>query len=608
MKPIVRALIVTDDWDGVANGGFLQWADQPAPDQTTGPQARQFHLGEFVKVLQETTWVGFLLEITKAHRATPGDLGTEAELKQDRGADVVGFRFDQEFEVNGETRQLSDYDMILYFPIDPAPDSNETEESLQKEAEAIAQFMEDGGGFFATGDHGGLGAPICKYVPRVRSMRRWYFPNPGPNGEPVAPPPTDANRHDTTQAGSDGVITFEDQSDEVAQVIEPTSWYGGGLTVVGGYPATIKYPHPLLCSPDGVVRYLPDHMHEGWCEVPDELDGRTFKIGNQTLPEYPLYAPLNAPLAPEVVADGKVIGGHPTPVIDEEHSPAPDPTIGKTFGVIGAWDGHLVEKGRVVVDSTWHHFFNINLTGDLFLKDENLPANDQRLFGFYVLEQGKRVPNDQYRMIMWYFRNIVYWLIPANRMESIWWYTLVQFTRRPMINEEMLTVHGEVEFKRYTLDRLFFFGQLAERYLKQARGGCAVATIHRYIFKPKIPPWEWVEEIVNIWDPAVKQRRPELFGIRVAGLLGAGPRLDVVLKTILGSAVLAASQMRGEAGERFEQETFGKLMRLWPDVLQHGFDQLRNELQMGQRAHELLEKTLSVPVQEALSETRYSAE
>jgi hypothetical protein len=177
-----------------------------------------------------------------------------------------------------------------------------------------------------------------------------------------------------------------------------------------------------------------------------------------------------------------------------------------------------------------------------------------------------------------------------------------------MINEEMLTVRGEVEFKRYTLDRLFFFGQLAERYLKQARGGCAVATIHRYIFKPKIPPWEWVEEIVNIWDPAVKQRRPELFGIRVAGLLGAGPRLDVVLKTILGSAVLAASQMRGEAGERFEQETFGKLMRLWPDVLQHGFDQLRNELQMGQRAHELLEKTLSVPVQEALSETRYSAE
>lgn len=38
----------------------------------------------------------------------------------------------------------------------------------------------------------------------------------------------------------------------------------------------------------------------------------------------------------------------------------------KTFGVIGAYDGHATDMGlgRVAVDSTWHHFFDLNLIGD----------------------------------------------------------------------------------------------------------------------------------------------------------------------------------------------------------------------------------------------------
>ena len=68
MKPIVRVLIVTDD--GLANGGFRDWADQSLAD-ATGPNGREFHLGEFVSVLTKTPWLGFDVEITKAHRATP---------------------------------------------------------------------------------------------------------------------------------------------------------------------------------------------------------------------------------------------------------------------------------------------------------------------------------------------------------------------------------------------------------------------------------------------------------------------------------------------------------------------------------------------------------
>jgi hypothetical protein len=143
-----------------------------------------------------------------------------------------------------------------------------------------------------------------------------------------------------------------------------------------------------LCSPDGVVRYLPDHMHEGTCEVPDNLAARTFTLGGGSVREYPDYVPpspptgyVPAPLAPEIVAYGDVLAGTTSPALDpDDHTGSPDPADKITFGVIGAWDGHRVANGRVVVDSTWHHFFNINLTGDRYLETITVaPAHQQKL-------------------------------------------------------------------------------------------------------------------------------------------------------------------------------------------------------------------------------------
>jgi hypothetical protein len=348
MKPLVRVLIVTDDFSagGTPRGGFLRWADQSA-GAAIGDSSREFHLGELTRCLTETDWVGFDVEITRAHRATIGTNGmTEAQLKADRGADVVGFRFDQPFTVNGQSRTLADYDMALFFSILVGnPDS-----ALAFEAEAIAQFMENGGGFFGTGDHANLGSTLNGLVPRVHSMRRWWAPNAGPNGEPAAPPPLGASRHDTTRPGSDNVTNFEDQSDDVPQDINP-ALYNAGFTVHGGYPAMKKLPHPLLCSPEGRIDVLPDHMHEGWVEVPGSLAARTFTLAGNSVREYPDYTPDNppsgyvpAPLAPEIVATGYVPAGVTSPALDPEHGGDSTPADGTTFGVIGAWDGHRVGK------------------------------------------------------------------------------------------------------------------------------------------------------------------------------------------------------------------------------------------------------------------------
>jgi hypothetical protein len=141
-----------------------------------------------------------------------------------------------------------------------------------------------------------------------------------------------------------------------------------------------------------VVNFLPDHMHEGACEVPGNLATRTFKIGAATLREYPDYTPSNppsgyvpVPLAPEVVATSQICRASPRRRSIRMRIPAARSRDRLTFGAIAAWDGQRVGKGRVVVDATWHHFFNINLTGDRYLEDDNLPPqHQQKLHGFYV--------------------------------------------------------------------------------------------------------------------------------------------------------------------------------------------------------------------------------
>jgi hypothetical protein len=418
MRQKVRVLLVTDDQAANAHGGFLRWIDQNSAD-VEGDHSRDFHLGEFVACLEETSWVGFDLEITKAHRAVSGHEGfTAAEIKADRGADVIGFRFDEAFTIDGQSLTLADFDIVMFFSIAFGnPDG-----SRDSEAQAIARFMEAGGGFFGTGDHSNIGASVLGLVPRVRSMRRWWG-STGPNGEPAAPQVIGSERIDTTRAGPDGVTHFEDQSDEIAQEIKPKlyqSGFGGGLHI-----AQVKYlPHPLLCSPDGRITVLPDHMHEGMCEVPDTLAARTFRLDGADVREYPDYTPPDAPagyvaqpLAPEVVATGEVLAGVTTLAFDPVHPSDPEPTEGRIFGVIGAWDGHRVGRGRVVVDSTWHHFVDINLSGDRHLEDNDLGEEHlQKQFGFYVPgEDGTREPNAAYGMIKAYYRNLIYWLIPANR-------------------------------------------------------------------------------------------------------------------------------------------------------------------------------------------------
>lgn len=328
----VKILVVTDS----SSGGF--------------GEAAGFHLGQILKILATDPWPHVTFDVTRAHRQTSPEAGV-----------IDGLRF--------HAHDLTQYDQIWLFGIERTFDP-----LTPQELRALSQFMDGGGGVFATGDHENLGQAMCAEVPRVRSMRRWYHPNPGPGGEPVAPDQVGAARHDTLvdPAGAPG----PDQSDKVPQTIRPRLY--SRIASTGIIRRIARFPHPVLCGPSGVIDFLPDHMHEGLCEVPANLSN-AFTFDGYTTTEYPTNSAGHQE-RPEVIAWADSHGTNAT-----------------DFGVLGAYDGHRVGVGRVLVDATWHHWFNINLVGFLAATDPASPSFDPAV-----------VP--QWEEIKAYFRNVGVWL------------------------------------------------------------------------------------------------------------------------------------------------------------------------------------------------------
>lgn len=332
-------------------------------------------------------WVRF--HVTTAHRGT--DMyGTP---------DIPGFSFTK------PGVDLSAYDEIWFFGDDGADLS-------PAENAAIAKFMDAGGGVFATGDHEDLGAGMGAGLLRAGLMRKWKYG--GPLGDP--PPVIAIDRHDTLVPGPDGIYDFFDQSDDRPQHISVRQKFGWSP-----YPwIKESFPHPLLCGSKGPISVLPDHMHEGECALPNDFSG-DYTASGYTTPQWP------GTVRPEIIADATVTA-HNDSVFGAVN--------GKTFGVVAAYDGHQASVGRIATDATWHHWFNVNLTGYADPADTSFgtpEAVDTQ--GFLGSAQGKKV----LAQIKEYHRNVAMWLAPKAKIQAMFekavaglpWVTpLVEYTAR----------------------------------------------------------------------------------------------------------------------------------------------------------------------------------
>jgi hypothetical protein len=450
---------------------------------------------------------------------------TKANRRSDSSADLQQFRFDN--------HDLSGYDQIWLFGMERAGS-----EIADSELRQLARFMDGGGGVFATGDHEDLGVALCGRVPRVRSMRKWYWPNPGPNGEPVAPPTSGLDRLDTLSAGNDPGVQFDDQSDDVPQRITPRLYWSWPWN--GYFHRT--HPHPLLCGPRGVIRVLPDHPHEGECYEPADLSANFTFDGYQTA-EYP------AGIAPQVVAWSTVHGGRTAADVKGVLN-------ARTFGAIGAYDGHRAGIGRVVVDATWHHFFNINLVGVLG------NADPVKGVGFDATAAGHAAYED----IKAYYRNIAVWLARTPSQQCMWkralWWTRWHHRLAMDLRPPYLADRGALD-----LAELLRIGTEARDVLGRVASQC---TVWRWIvwevLRPKFPRlWKELVELVDPWlpRPPLPDPPPERFGGPDPEVV-RGLHAEMLVDAVLGAAVYGVAARFGTADERTgveaEDADFGELI------------------------------------------------
>lgn len=190
------------------------------------------------------------------------------------------------------------------------------------ELSAIENHLASGGGIFATGDHGSLGESLCSRLPRARDMRRWVFDG--------------TSTSNSEQVGGSAIATLtpplfarvpNSETDSLIKSVYATK--------------TGMNRHALMNYENGeVIKWLPDHRHEGDCQP-----------WNNAEPTAETVAWAMA-WRTEQVNDG--LGNTYT---DVKH-----PRCVPLIRCLDLRTGDPSnDPGRVVVDSTFHHFLNWNV-------------------------------------------------------------------------------------------------------------------------------------------------------------------------------------------------------------------------------------------------------
>ena len=130
-----------------------------------------------------------------------------------------------------------------------------------------------------------------------------------------------------------------------------------------GNPNPAGEPHNVFRGKNGEwIQVLPDHEHEGAVVVPKDFPEDVWPSTGKIQP------------APKYIAFGT------------------DHRSGRRLNLLAAYDGDAVGLGRIISDSSWHHYLNFNLES-LGVDNLDVPAADQ---------------------IGQYYSNLVVWLAPQQ--------------------------------------------------------------------------------------------------------------------------------------------------------------------------------------------------
>lgn len=477
--------------------------------------ANGFGLSTFVSVLLDAPWY-VRFRITLAHMGAVGAGSPQMMPTEPAIANrIPAFKFD-----NAAHFAPAMYDVVFLFGIAATYNRGvgyPADSLSNAELQVLAQFQNAGGGLFATGDHGALGKAMCHKVARARNMRYWEstFDQAGEDRVSMA----GRYRNDTNRLGNNAISDFNDQSDDIPQPISPV-FYSRRSGIF-----RYSFPHPILCGPNGAIRVMPDHAHEGECRVPENVElnlNFTGPLGK----EYPAATDGGAKPVPEVVSYNSVLSG--------TTSGGKQPTVSQRFPGISAYDGHRAGVGRVVTDATWHHFVNVNLIGEA-----GAPVGDPKRLGFLATPTGEA----HFEEIKAYYRNLAIWLSPPARIHCMNARLLWHLVMSEHVLESVLTAR-EIGLSKVKVHVLALIGRHARDVLGRYASRCQSVRLIIDILQvrpkliPEIDPWR------HPWDERVDLDDDDL------PMFDVSPMLDAAL----GGALVAINEAFGDvAPDKFDK-------------------------------------------------------
>ncbi len=462
-----------------------------------------FGLSEYLTTfnqLQATTWNNY--RITLGHRSTSVTNSNPLVVSQ-----INNFNFTTSVSLN-------DFDQVWLFGINSGTGLGATE------LNTVQTYMDNGGGLFATGDHGYLGSALCSNIQRVADMRYW-------SDNPIGSPNTinevsmsGQRRNDTNRpaAGDSTSLYFDNQSDNIPQTIAART-FGSGL------------PHPLLSinstlRASRIIDIMPDHAHEGECK-PETA----FTVNGVTIP--------TQIVATSFVLAGSTSGGK---ALTNPHC----------FPSIAVWDGVTANVGRIVVDATWHHFVNINLNG-AGTASTGLTTSD-----FNVIRQ--------------YYMNIATWM--SRRKPFLCWRRFILFDL--IKNSQLIEASMDNPLERkekISLANLNSIGSLAEEILATKYNPAFARTVLLDLMQDFNPNFS---EILNIWKPEIHDEKNS----EKENYYQPWINSDLILWTSIGAGFIALRDDKKIASNDLSEKELEKISEIFSKGLSFGFETAVKDLSL----------------------------
>lgn len=454
----------------------------------------------------------------------------------------TNFRFDRKDSDGKYT--IDQYDQIWCFAFAVNEDA-----LSDSELEVLARWMDDEnrqGGILAMGDHDELGAAMCSKIPRVSTMRYWR--RSSTPGEFTVPPAIGPSRYDTNRpatlgqrniAGNPDIIPFDNQKDAVPQPIEVKQYPLQPEVVI---PASY-WPHPILCDPEkGSINVLPDHAHEGRV-----VEDRDIKLSTDY--QFNQYKGLHYPSnengyrpVPEVIAWANTLA-------DPPYRHEKGATAAKRFGLVSVYDGNQAGVGRVVVDTTWHHWLNINLEG---------------------LESGNP---EAYALIQSYFRNVGIWLARGS------------LRRRMLCSALWNSVFTAEAMEAYsTTTPIEVLGNQARSVLRKHIGGCMLLDWMQVWLIPSIQieiEQLYIEDPLCLTCPPIARIQEHLLGGVIQEMLPLRDELIQANQQVSSPVVEPVQEVQVMAAlDRGIQNGFSSFSTAYNNTVERGLavQPLMNEL------------------------------